>query len=443
MELPLDFKLRMKEMLSDEYDDFLKELLYGENYFGMRINSLKKVPDELLEILESMEKIPWCSKGYYADKEILSGKSPYHTGGLIYFQEPSAMAVVEALEVQPGDYVLDLCAAPGGKSTQAAACLLGEGLLVANEIIPKRCMILSENIERMGIKNALVTNENPKNLSKKFPNFFNKIIVDAPCSGEGMFRKEPKALEEWSLEHTKSCAARQKLIIDSAISMLAPGGRLVYSTCTFSPLENEGVADYILSNYPDMKLLPIDLPGLLPGDGGFANSEFNLKDTKRIFPHKVHGEGHFIALFERSGNILREYKKTPENDSNALFRDFEKKFLNTGLKGKFVSFGENLYLLPVDIDIDKLKVERAGLYLGKCKKGRFEPAHALALALNPKDFKNTFNVESTEKYFRGETLSGDISGWCAICYNGFTVGWAKGSGGILKNHFPKYLRERR
>lgn len=352
------------------------------------------------------------------------------------------MAVVPALGIEPGDYVLDLCAAPGGKATFAGAMLNGKGLLAANEIISKRCTVLSDNIERMGIRNAVVTNENPKDLSGRFPEFFNKIIVDAPCSGEGMFRKEPKAIDEWSVEHTKSCSARQKHIMDSAIKMLAPGGRLIYSTCTFAPCENEGVVDYVLSNYPDMKLVPIDMPYFSPGVGEWVNSEYDMSLAKRIFPHKNKGEGHFMALFEKEGVFTpqKAEAKAEEDSDILLFREFEKKFLNTHLEGKFVKFGENLYLMPFDINIQKLKVQRAGLFLGKCKKGRFEPAHALALALKREEIKNIYNAGDIKRYIRGETLESEINGWCVVNYCGVNIGWAKGSGGILKNHFPKYMR---
>ena len=442
MDLPIEFKERMKKMLGEEYDEFEKAFSTEDNIFAIRLNN--NPPEELLEIVSDLQKVEWCDDGYYITKDIIDGKHPFHIGGCIYFQEPSAMAVVPALEIEPGDFVLDLCAAPGGKATYAGAKLKGEGLLVANEIIPKRCTILSDNIERMGIKNALVTNENPQNLSEKFPEFFIKIIVDAPCSGEGMFRKEPKAIEEWSVEHTKSCSVRQQHIMDSAIKMLAPGGRLVYSTCTFAPCENEGVVDYVLSNYPDMKLIPIDMPYFTDGVGEWAESEFDMSYTKRIFPHKNRGEGHFVALFEKDGVFLKpDLKGKKKEDSDVLlFREFEKKFLNTKLEGEFIKFGENLYLMPGNIDINKLKVERAGLLLGQCKKGRFEPSHALAIALDINDFKNTYETEDIKKYIGGETLQADIQGWCVVTYHGVKMGWTKGSGGILKNHFPKHMRFR-
>lgn len=440
MELPLDFVKRMKGMLGEEYNDFEKAFCENESFSAMRLNTLKDIPKELSDIAEKLEKVPWCDCGYYVGKDTINGKSAFHVSGLLYFQEPSAMSAVAALGIEKGDFVLDLCAAPGGKATYAAQVLGGTGLLVANEIVKKRSAILSENIERMGIKNAVVTNETPARLSEKYPEFFDKIIVDAPCSGEGMFRKEPKALTEWSIEHTQSCAVRQKLIIDSALKMLAPGGRLIYSTCTFAPCENEGVAEYIM-DMPDMRLVPIDMPYFSGANGKWIGSDKDFSGAKRIFPHKNKGEGHFLALFEKSGEKCTKKSVERITEPDKSYREFEKEYLNIHLSGNFVSFAENLYLLPQGIDIDKVKVERAGLYLGQCKKGRFEPSHALALALGKDEIKNTYETATPEKYLKGETLISDIPGWCAVTYCGAILGWAKGSQGTLKNKFPKQLRQ--
>ena len=442
MELPVEFKKRMTEMLGTESEAFFDAFSSDEVETAVRINPKKPIPDGLKEILASKEKVEWCELGYYINKDILSGNHPYHLGGLLYFQEPSAMAVVSALDISEDDYVLDLCAAPGGKATHAAGYLGDGGILVANEIVKKRSMILADNIERMGIKNAVVTNESPKNLEKHFPQFFSKIIVDAPCSGEGMFRKEPRAIEEWSIAHTEACAERQKLILDSAISMLAPGGELIYSTCTFAPAENEGIVEYILNKYPDMSLLPINLSGLTPADAKYIGSDKDYSSAKRIFPHLSRGEGHFLALFKKEGTFIKPSKHQTKKSipEESLYRDFEKKYLNVRLSGNFELFGENLYLVPDAISTDKLKLERAGLFLGKCKKGRFEPSHALSLALGVGNFKNTYEPEDIEKYLKGETYLADIDGWCAVVYDKIPLGWAKGSQGVLKNHFPKFLR---
>ena len=436
--LPHDFALRMQELLGNEYDDFLSAFTEAENAVGIRVNTLKNgAKEKISAILGGFDSIPWCNNGTYGEKTVLSGKHPYHAAGLFYFQEPSAMSVVPQLGIKPGDRVLDLCAAPGGKSTQAAAELCGEGLLVANEIVTSRAKILSDNIERMGIKNAVATNESPEKLAKKYPEFFDCIILDAPCSGEGMFRKEPQALTEWSAAHSDSCAERQKHIADSAIKMLAPGGRLVYSTCTFSRCENEDVAEYITATYPDIHLLLIKADGL---SKGFDKDGF----TARILPHKTRGEGHFIALFEKNGKRADFPSENGRTIPPKEYAEFAKNALKNAPKGEYVAFGDRLYLIPEKLDIKNIRVLRAGLELGEIRKGRFIPSHALALALTKDDFARTisFDAESDEirRYMHGEILSADIDGWCAVLADGYPLGWAKGSGGILKNHYPKHLR---
>ncbi len=444
MTLPPEFCARMKEMLGSEYEDFYHELSVGTPYSGLRINTLKPgARTAVLSKLGSTEPVLWCSDGFYAGKEILSGKHPYHAAGLFSFQEPWGRAAVPALGIKSGGRqapkVLDLCAAPGGKATQAAAELCGEGLLVANEIIPKRAKILAENIERMGIKNAVVTNEEPERLLNKYPCFFDYVILDAPCSGEGMFRKEPQAVTEWSPEHSASCAMRQKHIADCAVGMLAAGGRLVYSTCTFAPAENEGVAAYILEKYPYMKLLDIKTAGLSDGCGGWIGAGEELSRTKRIFPHRSRGEGHFFALFEKEGGGACS-AQTQKSAVCAAYDEFCRESLINPPKGVLCAFAEQLYLLPEGINIDKIKVVRAGLHLGEVRKNRFIPSHALALALSAGDFKRTISYDASSdeirRFLHGETLAADIDGWCAVLADGFPLGWAKGAQEILKNHYP-------
>lgn len=449
MELPQKFTERMQDMLKDEYEDFYESFCNSDTFSGIRINLTKNGAEEkLFGITGSLEQVPWCKNGFYADKSIISGNHPLHCAGLFYFQEPSAMCAVSGIPIEKGDKVLDLCAAPGGKSTQAAEKLDGTGLLVANEIVKKRSGILSENIERMGIKNAIVTNETPQRLAEKYPGFFDKIIVDAPCSGEGMFRKEPQSVEEWSVEHTISCGIRQRHILDCAVKMLKKGGMLVYSTCTFAPEENEKTAAYLISEH-NMELA--DMPALemlCEGNSKWSQSNYDMSKTRRIFPHKQKGEGHFAALFiKNDGEKDISTKKAfvqKNSDSVKLWKEFENKCMNTALDGDFVLFGDNLYLKPQGIDIDKIKTVRCGLHLGICKKNRFEPSHALALAMKKEDFKNTedfdCNDESIKAYLTGNVINSDKSGWCAVCVNGYPLGWGKASGGIMKNHYPKYLR---
>lgn len=448
MLLPEKFEIRMKNMLKTEYSDFLRALTDTPVYSGIRVNTKKKDAGEYIKReFGKLENIPWCADGFYADKSQISGRHPYHTAGLFYFQEPSAMSVVSAFSVNKDDYILDLCAAPGGKATQAGALLGEDGLLIANEINRSRSNILADNIDRFGIKNCIVTNETPQRLAEKYPNFFDKIIVDAPCSGEGMFRKEPQAVTEWSIEHTISCGERQKHILDCAFKMLRSGGYLVYSTCTFAPEENEKICAYILENHNAELIAPENLDMLSHGETEWSDSEFDMDNTRRIFPHKNKGEGHFIALFhsldEKTPREIK-VKKTVKSDSEKLYREFEKEFLNVTLNGEFCLFGEQLYLKPKNIDIDKIKTIRAGLPLGVCRKGRFEPSWALCLALTKNDIKNTLdfraNSEKLKSYMMGQTLECSKKGWCAVTVDGYPVSWGKASGGVLKNHFPKYLR---
>lgn len=449
MNLPPKFEERMRKMLSGEYDDFLKAMDETPVFTGIRINTLKEgAKDAVFSEFGELCAVPWCGSGFYADKSVISGNHPYHLAGLFYFQEPSAMSPVSALPIEKDDYILDLCAAPGGKATHSGALLGKDGILVANEIIKNRANILSDNIERFGLTNAIVTNETPQKLAEKYPEFFDKIIVDAPCSGEGMFRKEPQAVTEWSVEHTVSCGERQKRILDCAMKMLKGGGYLVYSTCTFAPEENEQVCAYMLENYNVELIEPQNLSSLSKGRTEWSLSGYDMSSARRIFPHKNKGEGHFIALFhslDHSNSQFKTKHALPKKcDGETLYRKFENDFLNVRLDGEFCLFGENLYLKPKNISIDKIKVIRPGLHLGIIRKNRFEPSHALCLALNKNDFKNSidFKCDDTrlKNYLMGSTLEFDKNGWCAVTVNGFPIGWGKASGGILKNHFPKYMR---
>ena len=438
MNFPVEFCERMKSLLKNEYSDFLTAFSSENESNAIRINTKKELIEQEFGKLES---VPWCNCGFYADKSKISGNHPYHLAGLFYFQEASAMCAGEALPVNEGDFILDLCAAPGGKSTHIAQKLSGTGLLVSNEINKKRAGILSENIERMGFKNVIVTNESPEKLEVHFPHFFDKIVVDAPCSGEGMFRKEPQAVTEWSVAHTESCAERQRHILKSAIKMLKPGGYIVYSTCTFAPCENEETIAYILENFPEFKLCEIPTLSML--------SDGTLPLTKRIYPHKMRGEGHFVALLknteEETTKIQHNIKSTISKESLKLVNEFFDSFMNIKIpEGALINFGDNIYVLPFGINIDKLKVLRPGLHLGICKKGRFEPSHALALALNAEDFKNTIDFSPDSKdllsYLHGNTIPCNKKGWVLVTVSNNPIGLGKASGGVLKNHYPKHLR---
>ena len=421
IELPIDFKNRMKETLKDEYEAFLSSYSHPPVH-GLRVNTLKITTDEFLTIFpHAKEKVDWCSKGFYYDSGF--GKHPCHRAGLFYSQEPSAMISAELLNANPGDVVLDLCAAPGGKSTHIASQLNGKGLLVANEIIRSRALILRENIERMGVSNAVVTNMSPDELELEFVEFFDKILVDAPCSGEGMFRKDDEAILAWSIEHTISCAHRQRLILNSAANMLRPGGVLVYSTCTFAPCENEETIKAFLEEHTD----------------------FILEHMEHIYPHKHLGEGHFAARLVKKGFEVRKSRQALPKDADAtLFKSFEKENLTTTLNGRFVLFGENLYLLPSLFgDVKNIKIILPGLHLGEIKRNRFEPSYHLALALKQNDFKITHSASEDEisLYYQGNVVNATApNGWGAMLYDKYPIGWFKSVNGQLKNHYPKRLR---
>lgn len=447
--LPNDFKSRMRKLLKDEYDEFEKSYL-DKKIQGLRVNTLKIDVEEFKKIspFNLMGSVPWEENGFYIDEE-KPGKHPYHSAGLYYVQEPSAMAVVSSLNINKGDYVLDLCSAPGGKSTQAAQCLQGEGLLVSNEIDGKRAKILSENIERLGIENAFVTNNSPKELEKFFPYYFDKIIVDAPCSGEGMFRKDEKAALEWRSDSPYGCSLRQTEILNSAKKMLKNGGYIVYSTCTFSLEENEEIINRFVKENNDFEIIEIKkFNGFIDGFGDYVDN-FELNKAVRLFPHKIKGEGHFLCLLRRISGPeadVKELKTNVKKDEIKLFNEFSKNNLNIDLNGNYFIFGDNLFKLPYNIcDIKGLKVVRSGLNMGTFKKDRFEPSHSLALNLKKEEAKRVVDFTSNGKeivdYLKGLTVEVKCEdGWTLVCVDGYSIGWGKVSKGILKNHYPKGLR---
>ncbi|MDN5298537.1 MAG: hypothetical protein PWP51_1090 [Clostridiales bacterium] len=461
-QLPEAFEQRMKVLLGDSYDAF-KESFENVHVHSLRVNILKLDAEAFRQLIHfDLYPIPWLATGFYYEVDERPGKHPLHDAGLYYIQEASAMAVAEASGVSPGQKVLDLCAAPGGKSTQLAAMLNGEGLLIANEIHPARAKILSQNIERMGIVNAIVTNEKPDALSKRFVKFFDTIVVDAPCSGEGMFRKDPEALAQWTPDLVSMCAIRQSDILDEAVKMLKDGGKLVYSTCTFAPDENERQIANLLMRDPDLEIERLTaLKGLSPGLN--LAPPLPLSETKRIWPHLSKGEGHYLAVLRRrAGSNTPESIQTDDNVNKKLarqkndnvsdaywsaFEAFAHEVIDIMPKGKPTAFGEQLYLMPDAIEIKGLRVLRPGLHLGTVRKGRFEPSHALALALKAEAIKPSrrfmLAIESPEvvKYLKGETLPyTGKKGWYVVMAGQYPIGWGKCSDGILKNHYPKGLR---
>lgn len=431
-QLPVAFIERMKKQLPEnEWEAFFA--CYEKKPFkGVRINPLKGGRVALSAKLSFIgEGVAWEENGYYTDEEKV-GVSPYHAAGVFYSQEPSAMCAAPLLAVKGGERVLDLCSAPGGKGTQLACKMDGEGLIVLNEPVFSRAKILSQNVERMGIKNAVVISEMPENLSVKFAGYFDKILVDAPCSGEGMFRKNAEeALAEWSEENVAMCAERQARILDEATKMLRVGGRIVYSTCTFSTEEDENQVEAYLQKHPEMRLI----------------------QQEKLYPHKVDGEGHFAALFEKISSTaewdsrIKDCKLWISQEAQKAYKDFEKSFFHTRFATRLYEAGGVLYDLPDGVfDWKGIQVLRAGVRLGEVKNGRFEPSHSLAMCLKAEECTNVLALdkdsEDVKKYFRGETLNADglKNGWCLVCMDGFPIGLGKAVNGTVKNHYPKGLR---
>ena len=427
--LPEAFLVRMKDMLGAEYPAYLQSL-ERPRAVALRFNPLK---GEQAALPFVGENVPWEEKGYYYDPESRPGLHPYHECGVYYLQEASAMSAVALLDPRPGERVCDLCAAPGGKSTQIAGRMLGEGFLLCNEWSPKRAKILSQNIERLGVSNALVTNETVENLSRRLPEYFDRVLVDAPCSGEGMFRKEEAAVTDWSEETVAMCAERQREILRSAAKLLRPGGRLVYSTCTFAPEENEETVAAFLEEHPEFASEDVSAPWFSKvGTGMF-----------RLWPHKLLGEGHFVAVLRKSGagetsDANGKGEKLPK-EWEQFAKDMEIKLP----EGKAIFFGETLYWAhPETPELKGLRVLRAGLELGEIRKGRFLPAHALALWLKTAKNIESYPAGSKEMadYLHGDVVPSRKNGWCLVMADGYSIGWGKGDGNVLKNHYPKGLR---
>ena len=427
--LPVAFLERMKVQLGSEYDEFLKSL-ERPRAVALRFNPLKGDAPQLPFV---MDNVPWEPQGFYYDPTARPGLHVYHEAGVYYLQEASAMAPVALLDPQPGERVCDLCAAPGGKTTQIAGRMMGKGFLLCNEINPKRAKILSRNMERMGVANALVTNEHPSTLAERFPGSFDRVLIDAPCSGEGMFRKEEAAVTDWSQETVEMCARRQAEILHSGAQLVRPGGRLVYSTCTFAPEEDEMAVAQFLATHPDFTPEVVDAPWFEAVENG----------GHRMWPHKLLGEGHFAAVLRKAGDEECDYMPIQGTKLPKEWTAFAKELGIELPEGTAVQFGQSLYWVPAGMpDIRRLKVERPGLELGVVKRDRFEPAHALALWL--KECKNVqdFAPDSAEiaAYLHGDVVPSQMKGWCLVTAGGYSIGWGKGDGTVLKNHYPKGLR---
>ncbi len=472
--LPPRFVQRMSTLLGAEAEAFLAAFERAP-HTGLRVNLLKLNPEHFEHISPwPLEPVPWCWSGFRVPEDARPGKHPYHAAGLYYLQEPSAMAVVEALQVRPGQRVCDVAAAPGGKATHIAALLGAQGVLVANEVEGSRVKALSENLERWGTRNAVITNETPERLADHFGATFDRVLLDAPCSGEGMFRKNLVARAEWSPEHVAGCALRQAGILEQAARLVVGGGLLLYSTCTFAPEENEQRIAAFLLEHPDWELVEI------PRRHGFASGRPEWAGTTplpelaraaRLWPHQVAGEGHFMALLRNKGHsaeasisiasrlhdrLARRRKHGVERQrqpslehaadvARAAWHTFQRASLTITLPDeRLLSHRDQVYLAPDTLpDLGTLRVVRPGLWLGTVKPNRFEPSHALALALSSWEAATTVALRDSEveRYLHGETLqSTGPDGWVLATVDGWPLGWGRRVGGIVKNFYPKGLR---
>ncbi len=452
MNLPLEYQNEMKKLLKDGYDEFIK--CYDKPCFkGIRINTLKVDEKKFREIFPfKIKKTNFSKNSFYLEEDIKSiGNLPLHHAGAFYVQEPSASSAVTILDPRPGDKILDLCAAPGGKSTQIAAELDGKGLLWSNEIIKSRAQILLSNIERMGVRNAVVSSCHPEVLCKKLEGFFDKVLVDAPCSGEGMFRKNPLAIEEWSKEHVKMCAKRQLSILNVAAQALKKNGVMVYSTCTFSIEENEQVIYNFLRENKNFELEEIICDFGRPAMHIDATMEqIDAKGARRVFPQDG-GEGHFIARLRRKDEMpkrIREFAyKRGKNRDNKVGEDIFSKTFNRAVYGVIEAINDKWLILPSNLpDISGLNVIRAGVLLAEKRGSAVEPAHAVFMAAKPWELNSKIELKARSNeilaYLKGEEIfiSEDVSGYVGVCVDGLTTGFGKAVNGRLKNKYPKGLR---
>jgi 16S rRNA C967 or C1407 C5-methylase (RsmB/RsmF family)/NOL1/NOP2/fmu family ribosome biogenesis protein len=455
--LPDAFLTLMQAQLGDAYGDFLA--CYDQPpSVGLRVNTLKITPEKFTSLYpEALEPNPLASSGFVLPPDSRPGKHPYHAAGLFYVQDPSAQAVAELLAPRPGERVLDLAAAPGGKTTHIAALMQNQGLLVANDISPRRVRDLARNVERWGARNVVVTNESPEKLADYFGATFDRVLVDAPCSAEGVFRKEPTARGKWQPKLVESCALQQDAILQDSAHLVRPGGRLVYATCTFSSRENEGTLARFLGEYADFDIVAVpEIPGSDRGHPEWlenANPALGLARAVRLWPHKAPGEGHFIAILERKGtaaprSALPPLRSAPlSRKATDDFAQFCAETLNLQFpQDQLALRGSHLYLLPKELpDLTGLRVIHWGWWLGTVKKKRFEPAHALIMGLKVEEIKQTLPLKVDDvalmRYLRGEVLSSPgPNGWVAVAVDGFPLGWGKRVQGRLKPHLPTWLR---
>lgn len=461
MFLPKKFEKKMKNILGSEYEEF-KQSFDTKSYKGIRINTNKIASDVFIkEYPYVLHSIPWCKEGFYAQnsKNIKLGKHPYHHCGLYYIQEPSAMIPAEVLDPKPNEKILDICAAPGGKSTQIATKLNNTGVLVSNDISPKRVKSLAKNIKMMGFTNCFVVNETPEKLSYNFKHYFDKILVDAPCSGEGMFKRDPISVKKWNEKTCNKYHEMQISILDHIPAMLKSGGSIVYSTCTFSPEENEATINWFLEKFPDFYVDEIKtLPMLSNGIPHVIEADSSIENSKRAWPHKIEGDGHFVVRLKHNGDFKeknyeiscfnKKFTPAPSEMVNK-YLDFENEYLLKKMSGKFVCKDSYLYLIPdIFIDLSDIRVEYMGILLGEIAKDNFVPSQELIMSLTKDDLKQCLNFDKDDinavKYLKCETLIlseiEHFGTWIAVCIDSYPVGWMKKTGSILKNQYNKSWR---
>lgn len=463
MYLPDKFCDEMKRILGDEYEDYLTSMDASRKY-GLRVNTAKISVEDFLKITPfELTPIPYISNGFYYDEKEQPSKHPYYFAGLYYLQDPSAMTPASRLPVEEGDVVLDLCAAPGGKATELGAKLHGTGLLIANDISSKRAKALLKNIELFGVENSFIVTEYPAKLVEYFTGFFDKILIDAPCSGEGMFRKDPAMVKAWEQNGPEFYAKLQREILEQALPMLKEGGMLLYSTCTFSPLEDEGSVQYLLSLDPSLKLVDMEeYSGFVKGNPAWIDSENKeLEKCVRMFPHKLDGEGHFLALLQKGEKAavkkvhFSQKRKGLKGEEKKLFEEFQTQMNRTFDPERLESKNGMIYYMPEKLpDMKGLRFLRSGLFMGEMKKKRFEPSQSLAMALKREDYKKRveFSADDEEvfRYLKGETIllqpeqivdeGKKPGGWYLVCVDGFPLGWGKAAGMTLKNKYHQGWR---
>ena len=504
MRLPEEFEKNLISLLGEAEFEEYKAVLDEDRYYGMRANTLKIPVDGFKRIarenLGAYDDVPWCLEGVYY-KDSFPGRHPFYHAGLYYIQEPSAMYPASSLRPVPGERVLDICAAPGGKTTHLAASLCGEGILVSNDISEERVKALVKNVEMIGARNVIITNETPEKLAENFAGWFDKILVDAPCSGEGMFRKDEEAVRSWENFKSQKCRDMQDGILDSVHKMLKPGGLLLYSTCTFSPLENEQTISAFIEKYGCYETVPLDkCAGICDAVPAWCDKgdAYHLENAARLWPHKIKGEGHFTALLRKKGdngeavdcssaddglpfeeNSHRKKKKDKNRESGKSksykkiqgipesLKAFYKKYMKSEpWEGSYFIMGTNMYYLPEEPPmIDGLKIARAGVFVGSVEYEKFKPSHPFAMALSAADFKSVIDLapdrNDIQRYLKGETISSyeDTSvasrcgekcsvtelpdGYAAVCAGGYIVGLGMIQGGVMKNLYPKGWRRMR